>query len=187
MVALEASPSGEFSIVAALPLALVVLVWIAVARTTFIQGDDMERPNRVAQLYGYAVCLIAVIVFLISANSLVENAFTLANPLRGGGNRFGLEPAISSFEAYRATATRENRLNPNSGSATVPPPDNVLRARYDVLRADRIDQTRFEAERSLTTSGLLLLLCVVLFVLHWRWLRAAAPPAMDRGTTAPLA
>src|SRR5437016_5790210 len=45
-------------------------------------GDDMERPNRVAQLYGYAVCLIAVIVFLISANSFVEHLFTLSNPLR---------------------------------------------------------------------------------------------------------
>lgn len=188
MVALEAPSSGGFSIADALPLALVVLVWIAVARTTFIQGDDMDRPNRVAQLYGYAVCLIAVIVFLISANSLVENAFTLANPLRGAGNRFGPEPAISSFEAYRATATRENRLNPSvSGSATVAPPDSVLRARYEVLRADRIDQARFDAERSLTTSGLLLLLCIVLFVLHWRWLRAAAPPATDRGATAPAA
>jgi hypothetical protein len=188
MVALDASASGGFSTVETLPLALVVLVWIAVARTTFIQGDDMERPNRVAQLYGYAVCLIAVIVFLISANSLAENAFTLANPLRGGGNRFGPEPAISSFEAYRATANRENRLNPSaSGTPTVSPPsDSVLRARYEVLRADRIDQVRFDAERSLTTSGLLLLLCVVLFVLHWRWLRPADPAAVDPGAAAPV-
>lgn len=187
LIALDDSTSAGFSIAGAVPIAIGVFVWIAVARTTFIQGDDMERPNRVAQLYGYAVCLIAVIVFLISANSFVENAFTLANPLRGGDNRFGLEPAISSFEAYRATAARENRLNPSvSAAATVPPPpDSVLRTRYEALRAERIDQARFDAERGLTTSGLLLLLCVVLFVLHWRWLRSAAPASMNSSSTIP--
>lgn len=134
----------------------------------------MERPNRVAQLYGYAVCLIAVVVFLTSANSFVDNLFSVANPLRGSGDRFGAQPSVTSFEAYRATVNREPRVPGPAGSAApATVPDSVLRARYEALRADRIDQARFDAERRLTTSGLLLILSVALFIIHWRWVRTA--------------
>src|SRR5437763_6571496 len=95
----------------AVGIGLVVGAWALLARSAFLQGDDMERPNRVAQLYGYAVCLIAVVVFLASANSFVENLFTAANPLRGGADRFGIQPSVTSFEAYRATVNREARMN----------------------------------------------------------------------------
>ena len=132
--------------------------------------DDMERPNRVAQLYGYAVCLIAVIVFLASANSFVESLFTLSNPLRGDGGRFP-EASITSFEAYRSTVNRFNVPSRDAAPAQ-PTPDSVLRARYEALRADRIEQTRFDAEKGITTSGLLIVLSAVLFALHWRWLRS---------------
>ena len=98
----------------------------------------MERPNRVAQLYGYAVCLIAVVVFLASANSFVENLFTAANPLRGGADRFGIQPSVTSFEAYRATVNREARMNgpAASGSQIGSLPDSTLRARYEVQVLD---------------------------------------------------
>ena len=151
-------------------IALVAGLWALLARTAFIQGDDMERPNRVAQLYGYAVCLIAVIVFLISANSFVDHAFTLSNPLRGQGDRFGMEPAITSFEAYRATSARVS-APAREGAQVTAVPDSALRARYEALRADRVEQARFDAMRGLTTSGLLLILSVALFAVHWRWLR----------------
>ena len=149
---------------------LVIGIWALLARSDVVQGDDMERPNRVAPLYGYAVCLIAVIVFLISANSFVEQTFTLANPLRAQGDRFGMEPTISSFEAYRATLNRFPVARPDGPAPTVP--DSVLRARYEALRADRIEQARFDAKRGLTTSGLLIFLSIGLFAVHWRWLRS---------------
>lgn len=133
----------------------------------------MERSNRIAQIYGYAVCLIAVIVFLINVNSFIDQGFSLMNPLRARGTQFGGEPPISSFEAYRASVAREGRPNgAAAGQSTSALPDSVLRARYEAYRADRIDQARFDAERGLTTSGLLLVLSIVLFILHWRWLRS---------------
>ena len=162
-------------------IGLVIGLWALLARSDVIQGDDMERPNRVAQLYGYAVCLIAVIVFLISANSFVEQAFTLSNPLRAQGDRFGMEPTISSFEAYRATLNRFPAARPDAPAPTVP--DSVLRTRYEALRADRIEQARFDAKRGLTTSGLLILLSIGLFAVHWRWLRSrdVTPSAAGSG------
>jgi membrane protein implicated in regulation of membrane protease activity len=158
---------GVFLVVAIVVIGALALL-VRVARP--LEEDDMERPNRVAQLYGYAVCLIAVVVFLASANSFVENIFTFSNPLRGSSGNFA-EASVTSFEAYRSTV---NRFNVPGRDATPPPvtPDSVLRARYEALRADRIDQTRFDAEKGLTTSGLLLILSIVLFALHWRWLRS---------------
>jgi hypothetical protein len=175
------APSTVSLVSVSIPLILLVLVWVIVARSTFIQGDDMERPNRVAQLYGYAVCLIAVVVFLASANSFVENLFTAANPLRGGADRFGIQPSVTSFEAYRATVSRDPRMNgpAASGAQIGSLPDSTLRARYEVLRADRVDQARFDAERSLATSGLLLVLSLALFAVHWRWLRAVTVARPD--------
>ena len=55
-------PAGGlfFALFTLVPLGLLLLLWLLLARSTFLQGDDMERPSRVAQLYGYTVCLIAV-------------------------------------------------------------------------------------------------------------------------------
>jgi hypothetical protein len=134
----------------------------------------MERPSRIAQLYGYTVCLIAVVVFLISTNSLLDNAFALSNPLQTRESEFGFEPSVTSFEAYRATYDRERQIRSGPGAAAVTDsvPEAVLRARYEVLRADRIERVRFQAQRALATSTLSLILAIALFAIHWRWLRA---------------
>ncbi|HEX2779715.1 MAG TPA: hypothetical protein VHM30_09460, partial [Gemmatimonadaceae bacterium] len=156
------------------PLALLLCLWLLLARSGFVNGDDMERPSRVGQLYGYTVCLVAVIVFLVSTNSLVENAFTLSNPLEARESDFGpWEPSLTSFESYRATIDRERRIAAVNGQMaprdTTPEP--ALRTRYEALRADRIARMRFHAQRDIASSALSLLLAIALFAIHWRWLR----------------
>jgi uncharacterized membrane protein YidH (DUF202 family) len=171
-----------FVLFSLLPLIVLLGLWLLLARTAFLQGDDMERPSRVAQLYGYTVCLIAVVVFLISTNSLVENAFTLANPVLARESEYGIEPSVSSFESYRSTYDRDRqfRASPGAMVTTDSVPETVLRARYEVLRADRIQRVRFHAQRALAGSFLSLILAIALFVIHWRWLRA---PSGIGGTT----
>jgi hypothetical protein len=170
------SSSGQGLIVALfslIPLVILLGLWVLLGRSAFLQGDDMERPSRVAQLYGYTVCLIAIIVLLISTNSLIENAFALTNPLQARENDFGFEPSVSSFESYRATSDRGRQFTegPNARPAVDSIPESVMRARYEVLRSDRIQRVRFQAQRSITTSVLSLLIAIALFVIHWRWLR----------------
>jgi hypothetical protein len=44
--------------------------------------------------------------------------------------------------------------------------------------SDRLAHVRYDTSKSLVTNALLLLVAIVLFVLHWRWLRrmnGAAP------------
>ena len=95
----------------------------------------MEKPNRVPQIYGYTVCVIAVVTFLICASVIVNNVFDLANPIQGG---LGFESSLSSFEAYKATYQRDQRGVVVGGAASEVRADTAteatLRKRYSSVR-----------------------------------------------------
>lgn len=133
-----------------------------------------EKPNRIPQIYGYLVCLIAVVALLISINGIVDASFTLANPLHGS---YGHLEGMTSFESYEAS-----RGERTIGDRTVPPDTTSLetrRRRYEVLRADRIEMNRIGAWRRLVGNGLTMLIAIALFAWHWSWLRQRA--AEERG------
>ena len=147
-------------------------------RVTVPTALATDRPTRIQQVYGYAVCLVAIITLLISINGLVNAAFERADPLHAG-NRFGDGAALSSFEAYRATRLeRGDRPNPvapgaaglDSANTTVES-EAELRARYEALRADQIASAQWRAMRSLVVNAILVALAVALFAWHWSWLR----------------
>ena len=144
----------------------------------------MERAERVPQLYGYTVCLIALIWALVSTISIVENALSVSAPeLRGTSEFNWMEPSVTSFEAFRATYDRARRMGADPRDTqldTVPEPE--LRRRYEALRADRIGRARFEARRELITGTLSLAIAVALFAFHWRWVRRRvdAPDVSER-------
>ena len=140
----------------------------------------MEKQPRVGALYGYTVCLVAVVTFLIGIHSLLQGAFRYADPLASADEfRMGFEPSLTSFDAFRATYL----FGPRSGLAVVTSspdtakqrPDTMstadLRTRYEALRAERVTQVRYGAARDLTTNLVLLGVAVALFISHWRWLR----------------
>jgi len=131
----------------------------------------VEKASKVPQIYGYTVCVIAVVTFLICATVIVNNVFDLANPTQAG---FGMESSLSSFDAYKATYQKDQR-SVVGGTASEARPDTAseatLRVRYEAVRADRIGRVRFQSWKAITTSSLLLVISVVLFVLHWRWMR----------------
>lgn len=139
----------------------------------------MDRPHRFSQLYGYAVCLTAVIVGLIGGNSAIEAIFDLSDPAHAAGNRRDVPP---TFEEYRADQREIVRVDGKmivgpapSGrsvdSTASPPSDEELRKIYDAKRSDMIAAQTFQARRSLASSLLLLFASIALFVWHWRWLR----------------
>jgi hypothetical protein len=128
-----------------------------------------EKPNRIPQIYGYTVCLIAVVAFLISINGIVDASFTLANPLHGP---YGHVDGLTTFESYEA-GRGERTVSDRSA-----PPDTTSletrRRRFEALRADRIDANRLQAWRRLVGSGLTMLIALALFAWHWSWLRTRA-------------
>jgi hypothetical protein len=173
MVSLSSDGSGfiglGFSIVAALVL---ISAWVILAASRLVQGGAVERPERVPQLYGYAVCLIALIWALISTVSIIQNALSLSAPELRTSTDFGWEPSVTSFEAFRATYERARRMGMDPRDTRVDSvPEAELQRRYQALRADRIQRARFEARRDLIGSGLSLVIAILLFAFHWRWLR----------------
>ena len=137
----------------------------------------MDRMNsRIAQVYGYAVCFITVIVILISIKSVVDAVIDLSDPIRaesGGYGRSGR--SLGNFELYKLDARRE----PRPPMTVAGPPkaqadslsDTELRRLYEAEREQAIGNVRFRAMRTLIGSGLLILVALILFVVHWRWLR----------------
>lgn len=154
-----------FSIV---PLVLLGGAWFAVA-VLANKGDDVDRPSRMAHLYGYTVCLISLIVGLITISSILNSAFDRGNPLQSD-SPFGT--SLSSFESYKATYRREQTMYDRAEGAK---PDTLseasLRTRYDALVRDRIDTTRYRTGKSITIGLIFLLISLTLFATHWRWLR----------------
>ena len=140
----------------------------------------MDRINsRISQAYGYAVCLITVIVMLIGIKQVVDAAFDLSDPIRADGGGYGrMGRPITNFELYKMEARRQGSTR---NDPTVPvekaAPDSTtsdadLRRMYDAEREAAIGNARFRAIRSLVGNLLLIVVAAVLFVIHWRWLRA---------------
>ena len=122
----------------------------------------MDRINsRIAQVYGYAVCFICVIVILISANQVMNAAFDYSNPGRATVY-YGRSGTVSTFATYRMEA----RHGADSALS-----DAELRRQYDAEHADQIDSTRYRALRTLVSGIVFLLLGTTMFLLHWRWIR----------------
>lgn len=165
------SPFGLLFVVVAVVIA--IATWVILAASRFTQGGIVERPERVPQLYGYTVCLIALVMAIVSITGIVGSGFDLTTPALNVDSDFGFEPSVSSFEAYRATYDRERRMmdTRNTGVAPDTTPESVLRQRYTALRADRVDRAVARAHRAILTDVLALFIAIALFIPHWRWMR----------------
>jgi len=130
--------------------------------------------NRIARIYGYLVCVIAIGVFLVCASSIVGALYDRANPL----NAETYSDVLTSFEGFKASHGNENPAHQDDKASAVPDTltDAALRQTYNALVANRISQVRFETAKTLGTSGLLLLLSVGLFTVHWWWVRRLREP-----------
>jgi hypothetical protein len=134
-----------------------------------VNGDrPIDKPNRIPQIYGYTVCLIAVIAFLISVNGVVDASFTLANPLHGP---YGQVEGLTNFESYEASRV-ERMTVPDRGAPADTTSVETRRRRFEALRTDRIEANRLQAWRRIVGSGLTMLIAIGLFAWHWSWLRA---------------
>jgi hypothetical protein len=136
----------------------------------------MERTNRIAQVYGYAVCLVAIITFLIAAAQIVNAAFNLSDPLRAEG--FGRSASLTSFSAYKreytqrgGTQMRQRAPGSAADSVNAMPSTAELRQMFEDERMDHIGNVRFRSMRTLVSSLLMIIIASGLFLMHWRWLR----------------
>jgi hypothetical protein len=132
----------------------------------------MEKPQRMAQVYGYLVCLVAVITTLICVSTLVSAILDLGDPLHAGWTPPG-SPSLASFDNYKADILKSVPKEGEAAKAYIPD-DQTLRTMYEAAKNDKIQSVRHESNRTIVIDAILLVICIVLFVTHWRWMRKLA-------------
>ena len=134
----------------------------------------MERSQKIgAQIYGYTVCLVSVITFLIAVTFLVNAIIDLGDPLHAGWTQPG-SPSLASFENYKMDILKSSQKGDEAATASYVPDDQTLRAMYEAAKADKIQSVKHQAHRALIIGGLLIAICVALFMTHWRWMRKSS-------------
>jgi hypothetical protein len=130
----------------------------------------MEKSKVGTQIYAYTICVVAVITFLVSVTSLVNAVMDLQDPLHAGWIAPG-SPSLASFENYKMDILKSTPKGDESNQEVYVPDDKTLRAMYEAARADKIRTVQHQSDKSIMVSGLLIVICAVLFMIHWRWAR----------------
>lgn len=131
----------------------------------------MEKSQKIgAQIYGYTVCLVAVITFLLSVTAFVNAIIDLGDPIHSGWNAVG-SPSLASYENYKMDVLKSSQKTEDAAKSSYVPDEQTLRAMYEAAKNDKILSVRHSSNRSMIISGILIFICVVLFVTHWRWMQ----------------
>ena len=142
----------------------------------------MEKQNRiVGQVYGYFVCLAAVILVLTSARAVVGALVDLGDPRNATDLT---ESSLESLEKYRmktlgSLGARREGDGPDGklkGGRTEAAPlyvpdEKALRAMYESEKDARFEATRHLAFRKVFEESLLGVGSLLVFAGHWMWLR----------------
>lgn len=129
----------------------------------------MKKSKIITTIYGYSVCLVAVIVFLICVSQFVFALIDLRDPLHSGW-RAEDSQSLASFENYKMDVLQDGK-NKNDKCANYNPGDNVLRKMYRAARQDKINLETHRANREVVVNILMIVISIILFLFHWRWMR----------------
>lgn len=125
----------------------------------------MEKQSKAPMIYGYAVCLVAVITVIICVAGLVNSVMDLSDPLHAERD-YSKSPSLASFENYKM-----DLLTSSEKELSYVPDDETLKAMYESAKDDKIRGVNHRAFRDIMVNGLLIVICVVLFIFHWRWMQ----------------
>lgn len=124
--------------------------------------------QRVLQIYATVVCVIAIITMLITVTNLASGYFDKSDPLRSGWQ----DNNLSSFETFKLETMRGL-----DGNNAYLPDDQALRNMYEAAKGETLAQATHRINRDLMVNGLLLIIAIVLFIIHWFIIRRGVKPA----------
>lgn len=133
---------------------------------------EKEKSQKIQMIYGYAVCIVAVIAFLISVTSVVYSLIDLTDPIHAYRTYGKDVPSLASYDNYKIDIIKS--LDPKHN---VELDDTTLKSMYDAAKQDAISKVKHDAYRSIIVNSLLLLICIVLFTTHFIWMRKLSKKA----------
>jgi hypothetical protein len=129
----------------------------------------MEKNNIVAKIYGYMVCLVAVITFLICITDLVNSIIDHGDPMHA--DRYNSSSNLASFETYKMDLLKETKSEGDTTKASFIPDDKTLKTMYETAKSEKMQASLHRINKSIVVDSLLIAICIVLFSLHWVWMR----------------
>lgn len=132
----------------------------------------MEKPHRMAQIYGYIVCLVALITFIICLANIIPAIMDLGDPLHAGpawSNQS--QPSLASFENYKMDVLKSTSKEGEQKELSYIPDDQTLRAMYEAAKEDRIATARHGSVRTIVVTSIIIIASIILFITHWMWMR----------------
>jgi hypothetical protein len=132
----------------------------------------MEKPKLIPQIYGYAVCLVSVITFLISVTVMVNSIIDLSDPLHANSSFMAEKSAsLASYDLYKVETLKSVKTDAGTTTSSYLPDEKTLHSMYETARADKIRSETHQIIRTVVVNSLLIIICIVLFITHWRWMR----------------
>ncbi len=127
---------------------------------------EKEKSQKIQMIYGYALCIVTVITFLISVTSVVSSLIDLTDPINAHRTYGKDAPSLASYDNYKIDIIKS--LDPGH---ELDLDDSTLKSMYDAARNDAISKVKHNAYRSVIVNSLVVLICIVLFITHWIWMR----------------
>ncbi|TKJ40083.1 hypothetical protein CEE37_10115 [candidate division LCP-89 bacterium B3_LCP] len=126
----------------------------------------MEKRHKITQLYGYMICLVSIITFLIAMTAMVSAIIDLSNPFQSRSSYSRSSgPSLASFDNYKM----DLMISLKEGQQL--PDDQTLKIMYESAKNDIIQNVSFRAKRDITVDIMIILVCLILFSTHWFWMR----------------
>lgn len=134
----------------------------------------MQRNSATGEIFGYLVCLLAVVIFFISIAGVVNSAFRVVNPTAGprifGARMMGGPMMRGHGDTF---FYRTGGGSPKGGPMVAPPePMPLPSGAPDIatMRADATADARFDAVRRLVLAIVMLVAAVLVFRRTFAWL-----------------
>lgn len=128
----------------------------------------MSKPYLVPQIYGYIICLIAVVTLLFSLAPLIQSIIDL-NDIEYSGQYY---PSSQSFGQFRLRA-----LERTPGKNVIPD-DSALRRLYDDDRREAYKRAYIKIRDTIVVKTLMLVVSIILFISHWKWIKRIKAEAL---------
>jgi hypothetical protein len=136
----------------------------------------MSKQNIISQIYGYAICLVTILIIIFSIPSLVDSVIDLSN-LSVSSN---LGTRYLSFESYKNQFINDQKDLcscdvENKGKTVYKlPSDSTLQKLYNEEKISQIHEKQFKMNKNIISKILWIIVCSILFLFHWRWVRKFA-------------
>ena len=134
----------------------------------------MEKSNIIAKIYGYLICLTAVITFLICITGLVNSLIDKGDPIHAERYSYGQSANLASYETYKMDILKDTKTTSDTSKSSFIPDEQTMHAMYDAAKAEKIEAALHNINRNIIVDSMLIVICVVLFGIHWTWMRRLA-------------